>query len=668
MSTVRATAAAASSRARWSPECVVLAALGACLGLSPFADGLYSSTVWVPAGLGVLVVLTAVLVAGPSAPSRGAIGGPLALAALAALSLVSALWAESIEQAVVEGNRLLVYAAAWTLVVILLRSERGAVLAFAAFAFAALVVAGWVLSGMLRGDETLFFRSRLHEPLGYVNGQASFFLLAFWPCLALAERRDGDAPGFGWRAAVPAGLGLAGATLFAGLAVLGQSRGVVIAAALSLGIVLALLPGRLRRIVALLVAAACLAPATPALLDVYRDAASDAAAFSAAVALLLASAAAGAGWALLVVLERRRRADRLRLRRLVTIGVTVMAVLAAAVAVGSADRIARFADRQYTAFVALDKAQDGATASRLASGAGNRYDYWRVAAAVWRDHPLAGTGAGGYDTSYFARRATIEDVRQPHSLPLQVLAELGIAGALLLMAVALVVAIAARRRIRSGAREPVVVAALGVLAAWSLHTSVDWVHLLPGVAGVAMLAAAVLTRPTAGVAAARHPIGRAGPAAAFVGVRSRVVRIASASVIGIAIAIAALSLSRQGLTERHVHRAQDAVAADPAQTVVEANRALRLDREAVAAYYAKAAALARLGEGEAARQVLLDAARREPRNFVTWVLLGDLSVRRGTLHEARNAYGRALRLNPRQPGLAKLAADVQAAERRAGGG
>jgi cytochrome c-type biogenesis protein CcmH/NrfG len=53
--------------------------------------------------------------------------------------------------------------------------------------------------------------------------------------------------------------------------------------------------------------------------------------------------------------------------------------------------------------------------------------------------------------------------------------------------------------------------------------------------------------------------------------------------------------------------------------------------------------------------VLLDATRREPRNFVTWVLLGDLSTRRGDARAARTEYRRAARLNPRDAGLARLA-------------
>ena len=632
------------------PALAVLIVVGIACGLSPFADGFYDSSIWAPAGLGLLIVLTAALIAGPVELPRGAVVAAAAIAVLALLSLVSALWTDSIEGAVVEGNRLLVYAAALALFVVLLRSDRGAALAFAAFAAGAVAVAGWVLAGLLRGDETLFLGGRLNEPLGYINGQASFFVLALWPCLALAELRR-SRPGF-------AGAGLAGATLFAGLAVLGQSRGAVLAGALSLLVVLALLPGRLRRVTALLVSAACLAPATPTLLDVYSSAGAAGELQGAGVALLFAAIAAGCIWELLVAVEERAAASGLRLRRAVAAGVAGLALVGAVVAIASADRIGAFADRQYTAFVTLGGPQGEPTASRLATGAGNRYDYWRVAVDAWRAHPVAGVGAGGYDKPYFEQRTTSEDIRQPHSLPLQVLAELGIVGAVLLGAALLLVAAGTWRRIREGARAPVVVAGLGVVTAWLVHTSVDWMHLLPGSPASRCLAPRCCCVPRASARPwPRFGAGRAGRA-----------RLVPAILVGVAITIAALSLSRQALTELYVDRARDALAGDPATALVEANRALRLDREAIGAYYTKAAALARFGEGDAARAVLRDAARREPSNFVTHALLGDLSVRQGDLRAARAQYRRAARLNPRDAGLAKLARDPASAASRLGGG
>ncbi len=185
------------------------------------------------------------------------------------------------------------------------------------------------------------------------------------------------------------------------------------------------------------------------------------------------------------------------------------------------------------------------------------------------------------------------------------------------------------------------------MTAWLVHTSVDWIHLLPGVTGIALIAAAVLLRPGD---------KRAAPAPSRLTLQlPRLARIGPAVAVGLAIAIAALSLSRQGLSEIYVTRAQKALADDPAVALREANRALRLDRESIAAYYAKAAAIARFGEGETAQAVLLDAARREPRNFVTWTLLGDLSVRRGDSDAARRYYRRAAELNPRDPELVRHA-------------
>ena len=183
----------ADVRAAGWPGAAVLAALGVALGLSPFASGYYDSSIWAPAGLGLLIVLTAALIAGPIDLPGRAVVAPAAVAVLALLSLASALWTDSIEQAVVDGNRMLIYAAGLALLVVLLRRDRGAVLAFGAFVAGAVAVGGWVLAGMLGSDESLFLGGRLHEPLGYINGQASFFVLAFWPCVALAERRRGAA-------------------------------------------------------------------------------------------------------------------------------------------------------------------------------------------------------------------------------------------------------------------------------------------------------------------------------------------------------------------------------------------------------------------------------------------------------------------------------------------
>ena len=56
-----------------------------------------------------------------------------------------------------------------------------------------------------------------------------------------------------------------------------------------------------------------------------------------------------------------------------------------------------------------------------------------------------------------------------------------------------------------------------------------------------------------------------------------------------------------------------------------------------------------------ARRELLAALEREPRNFVTLGLLGDLEFRAGHREAARRWYRRALALNPGDGGLQQLA-------------
>jgi cytochrome c-type biogenesis protein CcmH/NrfG len=52
---------------------------------------------------------------------------------------------------------------------------------------------------------------------------------------------------------------------------------------------------------------------------------------------------------------------------------------------------------------------------------------------------------------------------------------------------------------------------------------------------------------------------------------------------------------------------------------------------------------------------LATALRREPRNFVTLVLLGDVAARQGRLNIAKRYYTRASLLNPLNSTLRELA-------------
>jgi Flp pilus assembly protein TadD len=118
----------------------------------------------------------------------------------------------------------------------------------------------------------------------------------------------------------------------------------------------------------------------------------------------------------------------------------------------------------------------------------------------------------------------------------------------------------------------------------------------------------------------------------------------------------AVLVGRSAMADRYRGEADDAVASDPHRALDKIGKSLSLNDEKLASYYTQSAAFARLGRYQAARGSLREATRREPHDFVTWGLLGDLAVRRGDLRLARHDYGQAARLNPRDSSLRQLAA------------
>jgi hypothetical protein len=629
------------SGSRLDLRAVLLVVFGAGCAVSPLFRGYYDFSVWGWLALAFLVGSLAVVLARPARPTRAALCTLGGLLVLWLWSYLSQTWGESAHGALTEANRWLLYAAVFTLVLGLLRTRWDVGLVLGAAALGIAVIGGYVAVRMAAGDGvSLFFRGRLNDPLGYTNGQAGFFALGFWPFVAAAERRH-----VLWS---PVAVSLA--TLLAALTVVSQARGVVFAMAASAIVVLAVVPGRRQRLWVLLTVAVGLAPAITSLLDVYSSAGH--ASFGSAVRhggawILLASAVAGLVWAAAnsaVAAAQRRGPGGHRavhtVSRLVGGGLAAVALIAAIVAAPGAARTARTQVHDFTHL------GSDAGRSRFLSGGGNRYDYWRVAWSSFEAHPLRGVGAGNYATDYFRHRRTTEDIRQPHSVELQTLAELGLVGAIGLGLFLVGAALGLARRARAGradsAERAIAVAAGGTFAAWLAHTSVDWLHLIPGLTGIALASGAALCAST-GTPVSQRPVWRRA---------STVTAIAA----GALVAFGALTVARPLLAQHDRAQAQHAVARDPAAALRSANRSLSLDPDALPTYYAKSAAYARLGDYADARDTLLVAARREPHAFITWTLLGDLAARRVDAKAARGYYRHALQLNPRDRELRRLAA------------
>ena len=187
----------------------------------------------------------------------------------------------------------------------------------------------------------------------------------------------------------------------------------------------------------------------------------------------------------------------------------------------------------------------------------------------------------------------------------------------------------------------------GVFLVWLVHTRVDWLHLIPGVTGMALCvrgrAGRAVEEPDRGAARPRSAVWSCSPAPGS----SSSARFSSA---GAALADSYRSDARSSSTRPR-----------PRPSPRRRTRST-LNDEALDTYYVKAAAYARLDDYGRARATLLEAARREPHDFVTWGLLGDLAVRRGELGQAKKAYQQASSLNPRNPGLRELAKDPASAE------
>lgn len=640
--TAAAPAVAARGRGGLLGAALTLVAVGGCA-----LNGVYDVVAWHVAGLVLTCVLGAATVAGRIALPRTAVAATAAWAAFCLWTAASTHWSLAPSRSWAELDRALLYLVFTVLAVGLLRHPRARAAALAAAGLGTgVLLAATFAWGLLTDPSALFVLKRLASPVGYINGVAGLAVIGFWPSVALAERTDRPRL---------AGAGAASAVVLLGAMLLTQSRSVVPALLLSAALVATLVPGRRTRLIVLVAVGAAALAVAPAALGVFAHdrsrpfAAADATLARHALVLVLAVAAlAGVFWA---GVAAWLRGDARRLR----VASTVLAVvLVAAIAAGT---VVRGPAAVHRAHVALDDFRslrvDEGTTSRFASGGGNRHELWRVAIAAWRDRPVTGIGAGAYGVRWYQQRRVTEAIRQPHNLPLQVLAELGLVGLGLLVATFAAVAFAALRavrRARTAADRALVAGAIGAVAAWSVHTSLDWLYNVPAVTGVALVCVAALL--TAG-ARRREDADEATPAApAGLARRARAARVAAVAALAGVAASLSVGLAVHGYTSR----AEARVATDPVAARDLARKATRLDGGDVPAWIALAAAEARLGSYARSDAALRRIVTAEPASYVGYALRGDLATRAGLTGRAHALYTAAARRNPLDAGLAERVA------------
>ncbi len=132
-----------------------------------------------------------------------------------------------------------------------------------------------------------------------------------------------------------------------------------------------------------------------------------------------------------------------------------------------------------------DRGAGAETGSRFtALGLNQRVEQWEVAVEAFSGSPLLGIGAQNFEIYHYQHRTTSLAVRQPHSQPLQLLAELGLPGLLLWLAfvfVTLIRAAVQRFRAPTRAEQAVIGAVMTAVISWFIHSSVDWLWQLAAV-------------------------------------------------------------------------------------------------------------------------------------------------------------------------------------------
>lgn len=468
----------ANETARVALEVAPTAAVVAlACGTAWWERGSIAAQHWLPYALVGLLVLAGAAFGGmlrrPSWAAAVAAGGLALLGCWAALSI---LWTPVPALARDEALLTLLYAVAVAVPALTLRRGAARVAAVGVVVAALTAVSLAAALELWLGDDQLgAFREkgRLYFPIGYVNAQAAMALLAFWPAVMLAARRNAHP--------LARALWLGAAALATALALPTQSRGGAIALGASVLLVLALVPARLRLVVPAAVPLALTALAFDPLTrpfgaTVARDPAlADVIAAAGRTALAVAAGAAVLG--LVYALVDRRVALPQRATRVVG------AALAAAVVVAAAGGAATFAARvddprgwlteRWEAF--KQEPEDETAATHFLNPGSNRYDFWRVALADFRDHPLRGEGARSFGPSYLLRGRSSETPTRAHSLVFEQLGEHGLIGFGLLtvaLGAAVGAAFAGRARVPAAA-------ALAAACYWLPHASVDWIWNFP---------------------------------------------------------------------------------------------------------------------------------------------------------------------------------------------
>jgi hypothetical protein len=628
-------------RARLEESSAFLAPIALICGLA-LAGGGYELTDRHVAGLIVWLVVVGLLVLG--AAGRAILGRPFHWAAglilgLAIWSAISSLWSGSVELSVAEADRVLVYLGIFLAAFLVAQTDQrrqrfGEGIAISLTGVVLLAVATRVLPHVfaLGADDTA--GSRLFYPLHYWNAIGLFCAMAV-PSLLWLSRRS-LAPflrPFAAGAIPPVILAL----------YFTYSRGGIAIAVVATACLLALSVDRLWMLGTVLVG---LLAALPALLYVgshgsignYVETGSLVGEGLLTLLLILLGSAVA-----VIVFFLQRRAERgsgpsvaraLKLSRdrrvLRGIGIAALVVL---VVLGVA-----FGGRAWNKFSSSEEL--GVTAAGAGhigeATSGGRVQFWEVALEAFGEKPLLGHGAGTYQFSWNQLRPIPMVVHNAHSLYLQPLAELGILGGVLVLAMVLFLlwtGISAWRAANGRQRELYAVL-VSISFAFALGAAFDWFWQIADVGAVFFLATGALVAGRC--AQLRQDGGTAG--------RGR----SNLTVAGLAVAwLSMLALTGPLLVTHELNSSNSAfVAGDTANAIEHANTARSIEPWAASPYRQLGLLAEEEGDYKEAIHRFDQAIERESDNWTLYFQRARAEYRSGDEAAAQADLGEAQRLNP----------------------
>jgi len=259
--------------------------------------------------------------------------------------------------------------------------------------------------------------------------------------------------------------------------------------------------------------------------------------------------------------------------------------------------------------------------TRFTEGSGNnRAQWWEEAARGFADNPVVGNGAGAFQVTHRRYRESNVEVREPHSVPLQLASETGLVGLALFAGAVVAAALAVRRDERALL---FVVALFGVGVLYDIH----WDFMAAGAVAFATLGALLARGWREG---GRETLWAAG-----------VVALGLAGVY---------SLAAPWLAERRIDDAYRAInRRDLALAADNARQARTLNPTSVEPLFALGFIQDALGQFDGARDYYARATEVQPENRETWYLLGRLEYDVKRYEDAYVRFNRMYALDPHGP-------------------